>query len=211
MATGEVQGLRKRKQLARKERIFRTALDLFRRKGFSATTVEEIAAAAEVGKGTFFNYFPTKEAVLLYLGERQALRLYTEIGAALASPQLSALARLKLLLRTLAEGLEPEKALTRIVVYETIKAPDIIAGDAQRVVFHNALLSLVREGQTNGEIRTEADAELVVAALEGLYFYEVFRWCASPEPYSLAVRLVGMVDLLLEGVGAERSVGGGGT
>jgi AcrR family transcriptional regulator len=203
MATAEALSLRKRKQLARKERIFRTALDLFRRKGFSTTTVEEIAAAADVGKGTFFNYFPTKEAVLLYQSERQATRVFSEIGALLASPHLSPLARLKLLLRTLAEGLEPEKALTRIVVYETMKAPDIIVGDAQRVVFHDILLALVQEGQANGEMRAQADAELVVAALEGLYFYEVFRWCASPESYSLAARLIGMVDLLLEGIGAD--------
>jgi len=206
MTAGEALSLRKRKQLARKERIFRAALDLFKRKGFSATTVEEIAAAADVGKGTFFNYFPTKEAVLIYQGERQALNLFAEIGAELASPQLGALEKLKLLLCTLAEGLEPEKELTRLVVYESMKAPDVIARDAYRQMFHNTLVALVREGQGCGEIRPDAESELIATALESIYFFEVFRWCASPTPYSLAARLVSLVDLIVGGIGQTSEV-----
>src|SRR5689334_22930995 len=60
---------RERKKEETKERIFKVAIKLFKQKGLEATTVDEIAEKADVAKGTFFNYFPRKEAVLGYLGE----------------------------------------------------------------------------------------------------------------------------------------------
>ena len=44
---------------------------LFAERGYANTPVEEITEAADVAKGTFFNYFPTKEAILEALAERQ--------------------------------------------------------------------------------------------------------------------------------------------
>src|SRR5262252_6250270 len=66
-------GRRERRRAETHERIFRAALQLFAERGYLETTVEDITEAADVGKGTFFNYFPTKEHVLAaYGGERIA-------------------------------------------------------------------------------------------------------------------------------------------
>jgi len=58
-------GLRERKKLKTKEAIQRAAMRLIEKQGYDETTVEEIAAAAEISPSTFFNYFPTKEDVVL--------------------------------------------------------------------------------------------------------------------------------------------------
>jgi AcrR family transcriptional regulator len=72
-------GRRQRRSAELRERLFRAALDLFAQKGFAETTVEDITEAADVGKGTFFNYFPSKDHILLAFGEMQLTKLEAAI------------------------------------------------------------------------------------------------------------------------------------
>src|SRR5690349_2438907 len=74
-AHGVVPDRRQRRSAEIRERLFRAALKLFAEKGIAETTVEDITNAADVGKGTFFNYFPSKEHILIAFGEMQLAKL----------------------------------------------------------------------------------------------------------------------------------------
>src|SRR5207253_9675765 len=75
-------GRRERRAAETRERLFRAALRLFEERGFSATTVEDITEAADVGKGTFFNYFPSKEHIIAAFGQLQLGKLQAAVAAA---------------------------------------------------------------------------------------------------------------------------------
>lgn len=73
-------GLRDRKKLRVHQTLVDTAIRLFEQRGFDGVTVDEIAAAADVSRRTFFRYFPTKEAVV-FARRNEQLAQFREVLA----------------------------------------------------------------------------------------------------------------------------------
>jgi AcrR family transcriptional regulator len=74
-------GLRQRKLQATRERLARAAMALFLERGFEATTIDDIAAAADVSRRSFFHYFASKEDVVTAWQEGAAAALVAEVVA----------------------------------------------------------------------------------------------------------------------------------
>jgi len=72
---------RERKKIAARAQILSAAIDLFSRRGLDAVTIDEIALAADVGKGTIYNYFATKEDIAVAFMADLEARLASTIAS----------------------------------------------------------------------------------------------------------------------------------
>lgn len=79
-------GLRNRKKAQREQRIMQAGRELFIKKGFGDTTMEEIAERAEVGVGTLYNYFKNKNALLVAIFDEVHLQAVEKIEAVVKDP-----------------------------------------------------------------------------------------------------------------------------
>src|ERR1700749_2999509 len=78
---------RSRRSAETRERLFGAAVRLFAEQGFAETTVEDITNAADVGKGTFFNYFPSKEHILIAFSDMQLSKLQATVDQMRVRPE----------------------------------------------------------------------------------------------------------------------------
>ena len=74
-------GLRERKRQQTRERLTRAAMALFLERGFEATTLDDIAAAADISRRSFFHYFASKEDVVFAWQEESTAALIAAVAA----------------------------------------------------------------------------------------------------------------------------------
>jgi len=96
---------------------------------------------------------------------------------------------------------EEDAELTRMALFEVLKVPEVLASDHYREIFHNLLTALLAEGQARGEVRPALQPDHMAAAIEGVYFQQVFEWARSEKPYSLQQQLQAVVHVLWIGLG----------
>jgi AcrR family transcriptional regulator len=117
-------GLRERKKARTRASIREHALRLFKEQGYYATTVEQIADAAEVSPATFFRYFPTKEDVVL----QDDFDLVTTEALERQPPELSPIAAFRAASAATFASLSPEDmASFRETTELTAAVPEIRA------------------------------------------------------------------------------------
>src|SRR5271154_6532332 len=81
-------GLRQRKRQQTRERLTRAAMALFLDRGFEATTLDDIAAAADISRRSFFHYFDSKEDVVFAWQEESTAALIAAVAARPASESM---------------------------------------------------------------------------------------------------------------------------
>jgi AcrR family transcriptional regulator len=129
-----VTGLRDRKKARTRADIQRHALRLFRAQGFAATTVEQVAAAAEVSPSTVFRYFATKDDLAVLDGSRSLAAVIPPLFAA-QPVELTAVQALRATLRAAFAALPPDQASARLERdIAILQVPELWAANSRLVV-----------------------------------------------------------------------------
>jgi AcrR family transcriptional regulator len=183
-----------------KERIFTVAMELFNQKGFEATQVSEITEKAGIGKGTFFNYFPTKQSVFGFIGRMNADALTAAMEKALAddSPVCDILFHQAKLVGSWCET-------NGSVIRQAVAAGYFLFSGAGGVTenrgdMRRLLNSIIERGQQREEFKTKIPARIAALSIEGIYFSLIAEWARTTDMTPLTTNLEKGLELFLSGM-----------
>jgi AcrR family transcriptional regulator len=108
-ATAGAPGLRERKRQQTRERLTQVAMALFLERGFEATTLDDIAAAAEISRRSFFHYFASKEDIVFAWQDESTAALVAAVAARPANESM--LAAAENAIAAMARHFEPGEAI----------------------------------------------------------------------------------------------------
>ncbi|MGA2569799.1 MAG: TetR/AcrR family transcriptional regulator [Terracidiphilus sp.] len=163
-------------------KLFRAALKLFTERGFQNVTVEDITEGADVGKGTFFNYFESKDHVLGVMTELQMAHVREAVQAA-ASGKSSIHSTMHHLFLGLTKepGQSPDFARTVIGAF---LASDLVREQIEQQMSEGRRLiaGVIAEGQKRGEIDTKLKYDDLALRLQQMLLGTVLLWSLHGEP-----------------------------
>lgn len=190
---------RERQKADRRNRIYQAAVELFAENGYHDTTVQQITDRADVGKGTFFNYFPSKEAILIdyYHSITGELIAYAEGLQARGTR-----ARIAGIFRRAAGMAVREGRLFDILIREIFSRPALLELDIQN---HERFLMLFAEvlsaGQRSGEVRPDVEIDTATRLVSGIFMSTSLEWAFLDKPYDMGEMLERKLDLIFQGIG----------
>jgi AcrR family transcriptional regulator len=195
---------RERRRTEMRERILRAALRLFSERGVTGTTVEDITNEADVGKGTFFNYFPNKEDILVHLCQLQMGKIREFVSASLHSPESMDRVLYNLAL-ILIEGFGHSPALMQSVLaafFSNESAREQMARDFFED--RGVLAELMTARQARGEIRDDFLPMELAFQFQRALFGTTVLWSLDPsKPLPDCVKQ--MADVLWSGIRNRQS------
>ncbi len=162
-------------------RIYAAAKTLFAKQGFEATTVDEIAEAADVAAATFFNHFQSKQALLELMTAEVVEHLHALTVESLAPPGTSA-DRIRRLVARAAEDIEVSRDAARETLLEFMRVDATPDGPHPYLArLFEPLVELISDGQQRGEIRADHDPIFLTQMAVGMINSAITNWLANPE------------------------------
>ncbi len=194
-----------RKKEETRQKIIGVAMALFEEQGFEPTTMEQIADRADIARGTLYNYFPSKEAIISeYVQRTFQTRKPARLGELRTLPDTRS--RLILILTELMEGVQAQKVIFekflahRIQNVVSLRPPqeesaksgfDLLAGE------------IVRLGQASGELRADLPPDMLVDLFEFVFVEVAKQFYTHPDTFIIHAAVEQGADLFIHGAGSK--------
>lgn len=188
-----------RKKDKMRQQIITVAFELFRKQGFNATTMEQIAEKADIAKKTLYNYFSEKEAILSAYIQGYFEELDISLAELLtAYPDVRS--RLLALFALSAEIYETDPEFLKVyIAYRVRKMFDPGKEMQLRSGVEELLTTILLEAQKTGQIRKDIPAKELARYLKMSYFMTIMDWLTNHEHMSLNEGFNCCVDIFLNG------------
>jgi len=205
-------GLREEKKERLRREILDTAIDLFRERGYDATRVQDIIDRVRISEATFFNYYPTKDALLDAFAVDSVEAYRHLLHGALQTHERPVPDRLRDLLRVMALGFSTDREFmavvaTRSKLFFGAEGPIL----EQELLTYGLLAQLFREGQERSEIRADIHPPQLAELFTGTYMLTILNWVVGwwEDSEPLEARLQRAADVFLDGCRPREDAGGG--
>ena len=189
-------GRRERKKMQSRQEILEAAVKNFSEKGYSKTSIADIMETADLGTGTFYNYFQSKESVLMCL----LTRLVQQVADALRENRAAGKSQIELLdiaCQVTAAFLDENRFVLPLFLSASTMAEIKDRGESIPTPgFKPVYTKIIEEGQRVGEIRTDVPAALIAEM-----FHSIFQAAAfSKLQLSFQENVALKTRLLLDGI-----------
>lgn len=195
---------RKRKALRTREHLASVAFELFERDGFADVTMEQIATQADVARGTLYNHFPVKEAVLACAMDAQLEHdLETLMARVMSCRDFTR--RAATLLQASDAWWTSHRAYLAPYVRFRFQQVEGHADDAASDMAA-AWEGLIAHAQQQGELRADMPASQLAQYLHFLYLSVLMRWLADAS-LDLDDAMADMLTFFMDGAVAMDAAG----
>lgn len=188
---------REEKKRETRKRIVEASLQLFSEQGYESTTVAQITDMAGVGKGTFFNYFQSKEEILCDLQGFWAVdeikKLYEQPG-----PYVP---RIREMMVELVKRMNLNRPLCKVMLLGPLSSPFNLANQNEILTtVYEAAVPVIRVAQAEGEFDPSYTPEELVRMAVQSFFGCLLFWAMEQGEAELEVQMERTMDVFFSGV-----------
>jgi TetR/AcrR family fatty acid metabolism transcriptional regulator len=193
-----IQNTTNKKEPERKKRILNSAIKTFGERGFQNATISEIAKDAGIGDATIYEYFKSKEDLLLAVPVEITKELIPQINEHMMGIK-GAFNKLRKFIWWWLNYVEKNPGYGSIVLLELKTSKTYVSNEAYQAArnFYKIVLDIIREGQEEGSIKKEINIYLARSICVGAIEHIIIRWLLKDRKYSLTQYADELADLLI--------------
>lgn len=188
-----------RKKEETRQKILAAAMQMFREQGFDAVSMETIAETVDIAKGTLYNYFPVKEAILdEYI--RRNFKDRTQAWVAKIRELPATAARMETVFTDLLTGIQSQRVIfEKYTAYRMKQWMSFHQEDHEKSGFQLISAEIIHLGQASGELRSDLPAQMLEDLCEYVFMLTVKEFYLASETFSTPQAIERSINIFLNG------------